>query len=222
MTTVQTYLTPNPITCEVRNASGAVTVELTDSPTTTVELVPSQPNGFFDDVLRTMWGPAASAEDVTEAVIVEFNDDKLIVDTEPARRQFHTGFIVRISAPSGSGIRTRSESANVAVRGVPDKLEVKTASGTVDVSNAGPQAVLRTVSGDIAVRDVENGTLDLAAVSGSLSVALHPGVAAKVDLATVAGRARTNFEVVSSLDGSSVTIKGRTVSGDVELVSGAS
>jgi hypothetical protein len=220
------YLTAEPITCEIRNASGAVTVDLTDTSMTTVEIITTddQPGGFLDDMIRTVsgWGnrpePAPGlGDDATEDVVVEFQNNKLIVDSEPARRRWHTGFIVRITAPSGSGIRARTESAAVAITGTADRLEVKTASGSVNVESSIGNAMVRTVSGDVEVRDVSRGTVDLAAVSGSLSIGVHAGVAARVDLTTVSGRAHTDLPLVGPIAGSELTIKGRTVSGDISL-----
>ena len=218
---MQTYLTPEPITCEVRNATGSVTVELSDTPTTTVELLASGNGGggFLDDMFRSVWGGPNSVPqgDAVDDVVVEFENNRLIVDTEPAHRQWHTGFVVRISAPSGSGIRTRTESADIIVRGVPDRVEVKTSAGNVDVESTGRHASLRTVSGDIDVHDAADGTVDVAAVSGSLSIGVHAGAAAKVELSTVSGRARSDLPVQAKLDGAALTIKGRTVSGNVTL-----
>jgi len=219
MTAMHTYLTPEPITCEVRNATGSVTVELADTPTTTVELLAAANSGFLDDMFRSVWGGPNSVPqgDAVEDVVVEFENNRLIVDTEPAHRQWHTGFVVRIKAPVGSGIRTRTESADIVVRGVPDRVEVKTAAGRVDVESTGKHASLRSVSGDIDVHDAVEGTVDIAAVSGSLSIGVHAGAGAKVDLATVSGKARSDLPVQAQLDGATLTIKGRTVSGNVSL-----
>jgi hypothetical protein len=225
---VHTYLTPEPITCEVRNAAGAVTVALTDTSRTTVEViaVDDSPGGFLDDVIRSVsgWGVAddsvpGAADDPAGDVVVTFDANKLMVDTEPARRRWHTGFIIRIAAPAGSGVRIRSESADVGVTGTADRIEVKTASGAVNVGSAAGHAMVRTVSGDIDIRDAIRGTVDLAAVSGSLHVGVHRGVAAKVELTTVSGTAHSALPIVGPIDGSTLTIKGRTVSGSVSLAS---
>ncbi len=216
---MQTFLTPEPITCEIRNANGSVSIDLGDTHTTTVELIPAEgAAGFLDDI-RSMWGSGNSSGEPADDVVVEFTDNRLIVDTEPARRNWHTGFVVRINAPTGSAIRTRTESASIAVTGKPDKVELKTASGTLAVAETGAKTLLRTVSGDIDVHDAGAGELDLAAVSGSLSIAIHSGVAARVDLVTVAGTARSALPVQSSLDGSTLSVKARTVSGNISLQS---
>ncbi len=222
------YLTPEPITCEVRNAAGAVTVDLTETSMTTVEVITADdaPGGFLDDVIRSVsgWTPAAEpapglSDDATEDVLVSFENGKLIVDSEAARRRWHTGFIIRITAPAGSGIRARTESAGVGITGPADRIEVKTASGAVNVGTTAGKAMVRTVSGDIDIRDAARGTVDLAAVSGSLHVGVHAGVAAKVELTTVSGTARSSLPVVERIEGSALTIKGRTVSGAVSLAS---
>ena len=222
------YLTPEPITCEVRNAAGAVTVDLTETSMTTVEVITADeaPGGFLDDVIRSVsgWTPTADpapglSDDATGDVLVTFDNGKLIVDSEAARRRWHTGFIVRITAPVGSGIRARTESAGVGVTGAADRIEIKTASGAVSVATTAGKAMVRTVSGDIDIQDAARGTVDLAAVSGSLHVGIHPGVAAKVELTTVSGTARSTLPVVERIEGSALTIKGRTESGAVSLAS---
>jgi hypothetical protein len=223
---MHSYLTPEPITCEIRNGGGAVKVDLTDTSMTTVEIITadSEPGGLLDDVIRTVsgWGnrpePAPGlSDDATDDVVVEFENNKLIVDSEPARRRWHTGFIVRITAPTASGVRARTESASVAISGVAERIEIKSASGSVNVAATNGNTKVRTVSGDIEVRDASTGTVDLAAVTGSLTIGVHAGVAARVDLTSVSGRAHTDLPVVGPIDGSSLTVKGRTVSGNISL-----
>ena len=228
---MHTFLTPDPITCEVRNSAGAVTVDLSGTGSmTTVEIMATddQPGGFLDDVIRSVsgWGkspePAPGlTDDAVEDVVVEFQNGKLIVDSEPARRRWHSGFIVRITAPRGSGVRARTDSAAVAVTGTADRIEIKTGSGAVNVESCNGNAMVRTVSGDVDVRDATKGTIDLAAVSGSLSIGVHAGVAARVDLTTVSGTATSALPILGPIDGSELTIKGRTVSGGISLGSAA-
>ncbi len=220
------YLTPEPVTCEIRNAAGAVTVDLTDTSMTTVEVITADdaPGGFLDDVIRSVsqWTPTQEpapgvSDDATEDVVVSLDDGRLVVDSEPARRRWHTGFIVRVTVPTGSGVRVRTESAGVGITGAAERIEVKTSSGAVNVGQAAGRALIRTVSGDIDVRDASRGTVDLAAVSGALHVGVHPGVAAKVELSTVSGTAHSALAVGERIEGSELTIKGRTVSGSVSL-----
>ncbi len=289
---MNTYLTPGPIVCEIRNPHGEIVIDLADVSITTVEATISDhnPTGFLDDVVRVVkgWGRPGQAEPETDPtqspadeVHIDFraaNDPAatgshgtLVVDAQAAARQFRSGFLIRITAPTGSSIRAQSETARVGVSGTVDKLEVKTAAGDVDVSavtgsasvrtatgnvsmpligkdvdikvvsgrvdlgkvdgrasvsgtsgaididRAGGDVVIRSVSGDVTVRDTVVGTTEITAVSGSIAIGVHQGVAARVDLHTVSGRARSDLSVTGTLDGAGLTIKGRTVSGDIRL-----
>ena len=51
---MHTFLTPEPITVEIRNASGEIRVDLAEVATTTVDVIAStsHPLGFLDDVIR--------------------------------------------------------------------------------------------------------------------------------------------------------------------------
>src|SRR4029077_8403699 len=53
---MHTFLTPEPITIEIRNASGEIRVDLADVATTTVDVVAgsAHPFGFLDDVFRAV------------------------------------------------------------------------------------------------------------------------------------------------------------------------
>lgn len=222
---MNTFLSPEPVVIELRNAVGSVTVDLQDTTTTTVEVIAdADGSGFLDDVVR-MWGgggrgtqpePGSLGEAVYD-VVVEFENNRLIVDTEPARRRWRVGFVVRVTAPLESSVRTRTETANVAVRGIPDKIEVKSAAGTIDVQHSGRHAVLSTVSGDVDVHEAGAGSVELSAVSGSLSVGVQSGVPARVALFTVSGRVRSELEVSQTKTDTTLSINGRTVSGDVTL-----
>jgi hypothetical protein len=60
---MHTFLTPEPITIEIRNASGEIRVDLADVTTTTVDVVAGQahPFGFLDDVFRAVAAKAQAA-----------------------------------------------------------------------------------------------------------------------------------------------------------------
>ena len=62
---MHTFLTPEPITLEIRNASGEIRVDLADVATTTVDVVASlvHPFGFLDDVFRAVAskGPSSAS-----------------------------------------------------------------------------------------------------------------------------------------------------------------
>lgn len=295
---MHTFLTPEPITCEIRNAAGEIAIELADVTTTTVEVILSANPafGFLDDMFKAVnrWGnkPGANSaespfdEDPTEKIKVEFQPAPdggdanergvLILDTDPARGMMRNAFIIRITAPRNSSVRARTESADVGITGSIDRLEVKSASGNVNVSEVTGRAVIQTASGDVTlpqvrgdldlrvvsgnaeigavggraviastsgdvrldtaaadvdirtvsgaveVRDVRTGSTEVSGISGNVWIGVHPGSAAHIDLNTMTGKAASDFDVADQLDGASLTIKAKTVSGDIRLRSAVS
>jgi len=252
------FLTPDPIVVEVRNAAGIVTIDLADTPTTTVEVeqLPGTGLPIIDDLMSSFrrgqsphQGITDPLDDVRIDLRVQETGTVLIVDTDPARNGWRSTFAVRITAPAGSGIRTQTQSASVRVTGRADRLDVRTASGDVQAelvergslvqtasgdvriaeitadaeirsvsgdvtvqhcagalsvhSTSGDVRVeqpdqnlyVRTVSGDVSVIDAVTGTLQATAVSGDIEIGVHSGTAAKIDLATIAGDTRNDFEV---------------------------
>ena len=91
---MHTFLTPEPITVEIRNASGEIRVDLADVATTTVDVVASaaHPLGFLDDVFRAV---AAKAQSVGAG--------RVGGSESPAADGFGGADTARRSRPSGSG-----------------------------------------------------------------------------------------------------------------------
>ena len=252
------FLTPDPVLVEVRNAAGIVTIDLADTTTTSVEVeqLPGTGLPIIDDLMSSFrrgqspgQGIADPLDDVRIDLRVQENGTVLIVDTDPARNGWRSSFAVRISAPAGSGIRTQTQSADVRVTGRADRLDVRTASGDVQAdlvergslvqtasgdvriteisadaeirsvsgdvtvqhcvgalsvhSTSGDIRVeqpdrdvfVRTVSGNVSVSDAVNGALQATAVSGDIEIGVHAGSAAMIDLSTIAGDTRNDFEV---------------------------
>lgn len=231
---MHTFLTPDPITVEIRNASGEIRVDLADVASTTVDVVAStsHPLGFLDDLIRTARSqfsnktfaggrpgfdtPADAGgdlpEDPVERVRVDLRQPvdehgaaTLIVDTDPARNGWKSSFTVHVTAPQHSGIRIQSQSAEVEVTGPAERLEVRTASGDVRVDDVYGPSVVQTASGDIAVRST--ATCDLRSASGDIAVRHVSGEA-------VAHSTSGDVEVtVAGAD-----VKGRTVSGELRVL----
>jgi hypothetical protein len=245
------FTTPDPITVEVRNAAGSITVELSDSTTTTVDLTVTSGHslGFLDDIARAFRRPGSPSgapddfgaggapgaggwERTDEAILDRVRVDlverdghqTLIVDTDPAARAFRTGFTVRIAAPTGSGVRIASQSADATVIGVADRLDVRTASGEVTSGDVTGSALVHTASGDIRLTSVggafsarsASGDVTVSTVSGSLVVHstsgdVRVGVAGgNVEVRTVSG----DVEIGDAIEGSAQVT---AVSGDVEI-----
>lgn len=219
---MHTFLTPEPITCEIRNTAGEVVVELADTTTATVELAVSDghPLGFLgnntvvNDMLRAVdrWRGAGDdsdgksvESDQVELVDVQFEDGRLIVDTDPARNGMFSAFTVRVTLPNGSSVRAKTHSADIGVSGRADRLELRTASGDIKVNRADGVVVAQTASGDVEIASV-GSDLDLRAVSGSVEIG---SVGGNIHAQTTSG----NLVVLDP----SADVKVRSVSGDVDV-----
>lgn len=296
----QTFLTPDPIVIEIRNAAGEVTIDLDERTTTTtvaVEQLPGAGAGFLDDLMSTFRRdtPPATTADHLDDVRVDLRVQDsggtvLIVDTDPARSGWRNGFAVRVTAPAGSGVRAQTQSADLRVTGRVDRLDLRTASGDVQadvvergslvqtasgdirIAEIGADAELRSasgdvtvdrcggslsvhstsgdvrierpardvfvraVSGDVRVSDALTGELQLTSVSGDIEIGIHPGSLARIDLSTVTGDTRNEFDVAddrpaedagvrdnAAQDGTGQDTAGRleincrTTSGDIRL-----
>ena len=249
---MHTFLTPEPVTLEIRNAAGEIRVDLADVTSTTVDVVAStsHPLSFLDDLIRTaksQFGNRAFAggrpdfespadaggdglEDPAERVRVDLRQPvdehgaaTLIVDTDPARNGWKSSFAVHVTAPRHSGIRIQSQSAEVAVTGPADRLEVRTASGEVRVDDVYGPSVIQTASGDIAVRST--ASCDLRSASGDIAVRHVSGEAVahatsgdvQLDVAGGDVKARTVSGELRVLDVTTGRAELISVSGDVEI-----
>lgn len=225
---MHTFITPEPVTLEIRDASGAISVELTETTSTTVEVTASQghPLGFLDDMFRAFgggkgrgWspfgeqssdvGPIAVADDLTDAVRVDYRETDdggtIIVDTEQARENWRSSFDITITAPTGSHIRVQATSADLMVTGAADRVEARSASGDVSVAEVRGKALVHTASGDIRINRA-GSDVDLRTASGD------------IDLGPIAGDAllhTTSGDIRLGPTGGNISA--RSVSGDVRV-----
>jgi len=261
---MHTFLTPEPITIEIRNASGEIRVDLADVATTTVDVVAatSHPLGFLDDVIRaakaqfagdrqayaggrSRFDPSSAgfdddalSGDPAERVRVEHRPattpsgvdgsgpaapGTLIVDTDPARDGWKSSFTVHVTAPTASGIRIQSQSADITVTGRSERMEARTASGDVRVDEVSGRSVVQTASGDVSITataecDVRTASGDIEVHAVSSDAIVH-STSGSIRLAAPAGNinARSVSGAVTVLDATSGNAQLVTVSGDVEV-----
>lgn len=260
---MHTFLTPEPITIEIRNASGEIRVDLADVATTTVDVVAatSHPLGFLDDVIRaakaqfvgdrqayaggrSRFDPDAVGfdgnvpDDPNERVRVEHRPavapsgdsgsgpsgaGTVIVDTDPARDGWKSSFTVHVTAPTGSGIRIQSQSADITVTGQSERIEARTASGGVRVDEVTGRSVVQTASGDVSI--VTTAECDVRTASGDIEVqsvtsdAIVHSTSGDVRFTNPTGNinARSVSGDITVLDAASGKAQLVTVSGDVEV-----
>lgn len=122
----------------------------------------------------------------------------------------------------GADAEFRTASGDVVIGRSGGSVSVHATSGDVRIGEPQADVFVRNVSGDIEVGSVNDGVVEVTAVSGDVSVGLLPGALAKIDLRTVSGGVRNEFEVQSDepVDEDPlrrVALTCRTTSGDIRL-----
>ena len=113
--------------------------------------------------------------------------------------------------------RVRTGSGAVRVAHTEGPTEIKAGTGDVAVGEVEGDLGVRTGSGEVTVADARAGRLELTTGSGGLTIGVHPGVGAELDLSSGSGRARSELDVATSAPerAPALHVRGRTGSGDV-------
>ncbi len=144
---------------------------------------------------------------------------------------------LRAGEVSGEAV-VRSASGKVGLAGVGGRLDVTTASGDIEVERADAEVAFRGASGDLVVgaargslsgrsasgnvwvRNFEGELLRCTTASGDVRVGLPSGRTVDVDVSTLSGALRNDFDAEpggAPSDGRTIRLQLRTVSGDVRL-----
>jgi DUF4097 and DUF4098 domain-containing protein YvlB len=166
---VPTFDTPAPIRATIEMIVGDLRVAATDRATTAVEVRPSDPQVPLD-------------VKAAEQTRVEFSDGHLLVKTPKTLKSLgvlrKTGSIdVQISVPAGSQVRADAAVAAYHFTGAHGELQLRTATGDVEVDHAatltvttGAGAIVaQSVAGD-AHATTATGTIRLGAAGGTVTV----------------------------------------------------
>jgi hypothetical protein len=239
---MHSFLTPEPITIEIRNSAGSVRVDLADVTTSTVDVVagPSHPLGFLDDVIRAAkaqfvggrpggraeggyegrydgdYGPDRPAEDPAERVRVDL-------------RQHGTGgesaTLIVDTDPAREGWKSSFTVHVTAPAGSGVRVQTQSAN-TVATGIAG-RVEVRTASGDVRVDQVLGRSV-VQTASGDVAIA----DTAECDIRTASGdievrRVRSEALLHSTsgeirIDAAGDDVSARSVSGDIRVADASS
>ncbi|MBE7163578.1 MAG: DUF4097 family beta strand repeat protein, partial [Williamsia herbipolensis] len=89
----------------------------------------------------------------------------------------------------------RTASGDVLVGRSQGSVSVHSTSGDVRLAEPLGDVFVRNVSGAVDVESFAQGALEATSVSGAVTVGLLPGALAKIDLRTVSGPVRNDFQV---------------------------
>jgi len=228
---MHTFLTPEPITLEIRNASGNIQIVLSDTATTTVDIAAgtSHPLGFLDDVISALGVGRAGGRGVRrfEAMVrgrsfghrgdlfgehQETDSDDVPVDFVPAdvtdlvrveHRAGENPTVIVDTDPARDGWRASFQITVTA----PVGTNVRVHSQSSDVTTTGQAQLLdvRTASGDVKLDEVKGKAL-LQTASGDVTLAV---AGAAVDIRTASGNVS-----VGPVGGDALI---HTTSGDIQL-----
>ena len=273
----ETFSTPGPVRLNLEMPSGEIDLETAQTDETQVELEALS----SDDAVRDL-------VDNARIELIRRGDGHEVVVEAKGRRGISisigsTGISLggpqlrlRVTCPHGAALDLRTKSADLRARGEYGEVEVKSASGDVQVEQAQETRIksasgdirldhvkadlevqtasgdvhvgvvdgdieAQLVSGDLHVRDarasvsannvsgdqrleaVEEGRVDVKAISGDVSVGIRSGSRFYVDANTVSGDTSSEFELgdapteEADPDTPLVEVFAKTVSGDVRI-----
>jgi len=165
-------------------------------------------------VKRTRVADEAEAKRQLEATRVEFSEwsGRVEVRAEPRGHWNRVAVSYTVTVPPTTRLEVRSVSGDVTIGAVKGEVQAETVSGTVNASGLGARAMLKAVSGDINLSQVEQADeLRIESVSGDVLAKTFK--ATNVDAGSVSGNVRL-------LGGSCTRALVRSVSGDIELDGG--
>jgi hypothetical protein len=117
----------------------------------------------------------------------------------------------------GGRARIRTGSGTVRVGAVAGSTDIKAGNGDVAIGEVRADVGVRTGTGAVSVADALAGRMDLTTGSGGLTIGVHAGVLAELDLSSGSGRARSELDVRETAPAGEpvLWLRGRTASGDV-------
>jgi Putative adhesin len=166
----ETYSTPGPLLLNLELPVGDIEIETAQTEETTVELEALSSSDSAEELVANARIDCVKRGDGNEVIVevrtrhgisISFSGGPDIRFGTPELR-------LRITAPIGASLDIRTKSADVQARGSYGAVEIKTASGDLQVEDAG-SARIKTASGDVHF-DRSRANLEVQSVSGDLHV----------------------------------------------------
>lgn len=208
------FIRRNPVTVrvdlpegsDVTVVAGSADVEVT-GPIGAADFTTSSGDVAADDVAANLTGRSASGD--------------LTVGAVGGDLKVHTASgDLRCSSVAGRAVFATA-SGDIEVGAASGQVEVKATSGDVRLGELAHGARVTNVSGDVRVLAIDEGTLHVRSVSGSVSVGVVTGVDLHVDVETMSGEVRSDIPLddapASPRKDVSVELSVRSVSGNVEI-----
>ncbi|MDD3335491.1 MAG: DUF4097 family beta strand repeat-containing protein [Eubacteriales bacterium] len=116
----------------------------------------------------------------------------------------------------GENLRLKAVSGDVEYAGECDALAIHSVSGEIDATTNAADSKIESVSGNVKVRRVSqaDARMNLSSTSGNIRLELPTGTPVRLSASSVSGHVRNDFE---QSVGDVVTVRGQSVSGNVEL-----
>ena len=239
---MHTFLTPEPITLEIRNASGEIRVDLADVATTTVDVVAtsSHPFGFLDDVFRAVASKGAQFGVDRKAFAgggrprfdrPGFDDSTGGAGDDPAER-----VRVDLRQPAdGAGAATLIVDTDTARDGwkssflvhvtapIASGIRIQSQSANVTVTGRADRLETRTASGDVKVDEV-TGRSVIQTASGDVAITATDECDVRTASGDIEVQTTGSDAILHStsgdirLDNPAGNVNARSVSGDVRVL----
>jgi Putative adhesin len=166
----ETFSTPGPVRLDLELPAGAIEIEAGETDETHVELESASNNEQVQEMVDTARIQCVQRGEGHEVVVEVRTRHGVWISFSrgPDIRLGTPEMVLRVTCPKGAELNIKTKSADVKARGEYADVDVKTASGDVNVEHAA-DADVKTASGDVHFDDVD-GTLDVKSASGDLSV----------------------------------------------------
>jgi DUF4097 and DUF4098 domain-containing protein YvlB len=164
----ETFSTPGRVRLDLELPAGAIELETGETDETHVELESASGKASVEEMIADARIELSRRGDVYQ-VSVEVRTRHgvwISFSSGPDIRLGTPDLRLRISCPKGAELDVRTKSADLRARGEYGKVDVKTASGDINIDEAADTYV-KSASGDIHVELVD-GTLDVKTASGDL------------------------------------------------------